>query len=167
MVAVIAVSLGWFALSGGPQIGRSAKIVRLSQDASAKMLEEQSILRAYVVTGDRSTLAAYPRVRDQISADFAELAGNLNGARATSLVRQFGTSELAWQTGWAATAADPSTRIGFLAATTGTCVRTLSEGSYAAAARRSATRSKLRMTSSMRQPRRKVATATLPSSSSS
>lgn len=115
MVAVIAAALAWFAVSGGPQIDHSAKIVTLSRDASAQLLDEQSMLRAYVVTGDRSILARYPKVRGTINDDYAALLRNVSGTRATSLVHQFGAAESAWQSGWAASAADESTRSRFIA----------------------------------------------------
>jgi diguanylate cyclase (GGDEF)-like protein len=115
MVVVIAAAIAWFALSGGPQIDRSAKAVTLSRDASAQLLDQQSMLRAYVVTGDPSILATYQSVRAQIDADYTQLQSNVGSAESSALVQQFGTAELAWQSGWAATAADPSTHDGLLA----------------------------------------------------
>jgi diguanylate cyclase (GGDEF)-like protein len=115
MVVVIAGALTWFVFSGGPEIDRSAKVVSLSRDMSATLLDEQSMLRAYVVTGDRSNLVGYPAARDRVTTDYVQLLGAARGEGATQLVDRLGTAEAAWQESWATAAAAGSTHRGLLA----------------------------------------------------
>jgi diguanylate cyclase (GGDEF)-like protein len=115
MVAVLSASLVWFVAVGNPQIDRTARVVSLARDASAGLLEEQSLLRAYVVTGDRSVLTAYPSVRERLASDRIELAAIAGGDRAITLAESFNASVDSWQRIWAVRALAPSTRHSFIA----------------------------------------------------
>jgi diguanylate cyclase (GGDEF)-like protein len=110
MVVVLSAALIWFAVAGDPAIDQSARAVSLSQDASAGLLEEQSMLRAFIVTGDREVLTGYPGARARVDSDLQALEASAVGTQSASLVRRFSQAVGGWESGWAAQALAPSTR---------------------------------------------------------
>jgi diguanylate cyclase (GGDEF)-like protein len=114
MVAVLAAATTWFIVVGQPAVDRAAAISSRAQDAAAGLLDEQAMLRAFVVTGDETMLAPYQATRDRVGADRRALAA-LTGGGARRAVVAFDRAVLQWQDGWAVRAADPATRRGFVA----------------------------------------------------
>jgi diguanylate cyclase (GGDEF)-like protein len=113
MVAVLAAAVGWVVVAGDPAIDRTAAVVSASQSARADLLDEQSMLRAYVVTGDRSVLATYPALHARIETELGQLEGSSRGG-ASALAQSLAAASDRWQNGWARTALSPTTRRAFL-----------------------------------------------------
>jgi diguanylate cyclase (GGDEF)-like protein len=116
MVIVVGAALSWLAVSSRPALDRASQVVRVSQDARVALIDQQSMLRGYLMTGDQSVLAAYPAVGHSLTHDRATLAQVQLGARTSADVQQFALADAQWQTGWVAKALDPATRQSWLSA---------------------------------------------------
>ncbi|MBV9485860.1 MAG: GGDEF domain-containing protein [Frankiaceae bacterium] len=115
MIAVLASAVAWFFVAGNPTTDRTTRVVNVSQDVATLLIEEQSILRAYVVTGNRAMLASYGSVHDQIESDLASLASDGMGTSIQPQVERMQSSVLKWEESWAKVAMDPATRESVLA----------------------------------------------------
>jgi diguanylate cyclase (GGDEF)-like protein len=114
MVVVVIASMSWFVFVGAPSIERSARLVSRSQDIQGDLLEQSSLLRAYVVTGDVSVLHNYPAARSATFADIVALRRAAAKGESAALVVDLSKKNLTWQRSWATSAALPQTRAQFL-----------------------------------------------------
>jgi diguanylate cyclase (GGDEF)-like protein len=113
MLTVLAAAVAWVVVVGNPALDRTARVVNASQAVSAGLLEEQSTLRAYVVTGDRTTLTSYPALRDSVAADLGRVRSEASG-RPGRLSQVLALDVTRWQHAWARDAAQPASRQVFL-----------------------------------------------------
>jgi diguanylate cyclase (GGDEF)-like protein len=111
MVVVIVAALTWFAVAGDPAIDQSTASVSLTNAAAAGLIEEQSMLREYVVTGDPTILNSLPRVRDGITTDLERLQSAAFENSWAPAVARFGAAVQHWQATWVSTSLAPSTRL--------------------------------------------------------
>jgi diguanylate cyclase (GGDEF)-like protein len=117
MVVVLSVALVWFTFAGDPATDRAAQIVSRSQAFEADLISEQSLLRAYVLTGDDSVLETLPQTEAGLSRARVALADvGIDGSTA-SIVKSLNAAEGAWQRGWVVQALDPNTRRSFISRT--------------------------------------------------
>jgi diguanylate cyclase (GGDEF)-like protein len=108
LVVVLSVSLLWFATSVAPSTDRAARLVGRTQGLQAALLTEESILRAYVASGDVALLPSYQSVQERIVGDRAAAADNASGAT-DKLVQEFVTADERWESTWVTKALDPAT----------------------------------------------------------
>ncbi|HEX3823469.1 MAG TPA: sensor domain-containing diguanylate cyclase [Mycobacteriales bacterium] len=110
MVIVVSVALLWLIVSARPALDHSTQVVGASRDASASLIDEQGMLRAYVMTGSAEVLTAYPGVRASLTHDRQMLAQAQIGSQTSSDVQRFAVADAEWQHGWVAQALNPTTR---------------------------------------------------------
>jgi diguanylate cyclase (GGDEF)-like protein len=116
MVAVLIAAVAWFFVAGNPQVDRTTRVVNISQDVATSLIEEQSLLRAYVVSGNRAMLVSYGSVRARVASDLANLAKDGFGTAVAPQVRRLQADVATWQQQWATVATDPATRESLVAA---------------------------------------------------
>jgi diguanylate cyclase (GGDEF)-like protein len=110
MVIVVSVALLWLVVSARPALDHAAQVVGASQDANASLIDQQGMLRAYVMTGSSQVLTAYPGVRSSLARDRQVLAGAQIGSQTSDDVERFAVADAEWQHGWVAQALNPQTR---------------------------------------------------------
>jgi diguanylate cyclase (GGDEF)-like protein len=116
MVVVLAVVLMWFSFAGDPAIDRAADVVSHSRAVQSGLLNEQSILRAYVLTGDPAVLQPLAGAEAGLTRTRTQLAAAAPDGHSLALVKSLDNSVQAWQRGWVAQALDPASRALFVSA---------------------------------------------------
>lgn len=114
MVVVISVVLSWFTFIGDPSIDRSAELVSHTRAVQSGMLNEESLLRAFVLTGDPAVLQALPQAESGLSHARSQLAAVTPGGHSQALIKSLDQAIAGWQQGWVRRALDPATHAGFV-----------------------------------------------------
>jgi diguanylate cyclase (GGDEF)-like protein len=114
MLATIAATTALFVGVSVPRVDSAAASMQTAQEIQRVLVQEQASLRAFVVTGDHSEVAAYRSANQQLQALLGGLLEAPNPGRIRDAADAVFAAEQRWTRVWARPAADPRTRAGLL-----------------------------------------------------
>jgi diguanylate cyclase (GGDEF)-like protein len=117
IAAMVALTLGllfWLVNLSDPGVTGLAQVVAAVEDAHVGLIDEETGLRGYVATGEKSFLNPYAAgLASVTAADTALQRAHLPGHLSDDLL-SFRLAQQAWVDGWASVAVRPETRLGMI-----------------------------------------------------
>jgi diguanylate cyclase (GGDEF)-like protein len=117
IAAMVALTLGllfWLVNLSDPGVTGLAQVVAAVEDAHVGLIDEETGLRGYVATGEKSFLNPYASgLASVTAADAALQRAHLPGHLSDDLL-SFRLAQQAWVDGWASVAVRPETRLGMI-----------------------------------------------------